>query len=117
MKTLVCFYDMAVSPCSYDFFTFMYSAEICRIRRSLDDINLILVQGLKNKFRNDEIRSDEQNQTFFDNVILPESIVEFLLEIYGLPETKFQMLNCQKRIFFREDIPETDPLLNMLSTP
>ena len=71
MKTLVCFYDMAVSPCSYDFFTFMYSAEICRIRRSLDDINLILVQGPKNKFRNDEIRSDEQNQTFFDNVILP----------------------------------------------
>ena len=71
MKTLNCFYDMAVSPCSFDFFTFLYSAEICRIRRKLDNIQLIFVQGPRNKFRDDNIRSDQQNETYFNNVIVP----------------------------------------------
>lgn len=71
MKTLYCFYDMAVSPCSYDFFTFLYSAEICRIRRDLDNIQLIFIHGPRNKFRNDNIRSEQQNETFFNNVIVP----------------------------------------------
>ena len=71
MKTLFCFYDMAVSPCSYDFFTFLYSAEICRIRRGLSDIKLIFVHGTEGKFRKDNIRTQQQNETFFNNVILP----------------------------------------------
>ena len=62
---------MAVSPCSYDFFTFLYSAEICRTRRKLENIHLILVHGTKQQFRDDKIRSVEQNQTFFNNVIIP----------------------------------------------
>lgn len=62
---------MAVSPCSYDFFTFLYSAEICRARRKLENIHLILVHGTKQQFRDDKIRSVEQNQTFFNNVIIP----------------------------------------------
>ena len=62
---------MAVSPCSYDFFTFLYSAEICRIRRGLSDIKLIFVHGPEGKFRKDNIRTPQQNETFFNNVIIP----------------------------------------------
>ena len=62
---------MAVNPCSFDFFTFLYSAEICRIRRELDHIQLIFVHGPRNKFRDDNIRSDQQNEAFFNNVIVP----------------------------------------------
>lgn len=62
---------MAVSPCSYDFFTFLYSAEICRIRRGLSDIKLIFVHGTEGKFRKDNIRTQQQNETFFNNVIIP----------------------------------------------
>ena len=71
MKTLFCFYDMAVSPCSYDFFTFLYSAENCRIRRGLDCIDLSIVKGPSHNFRKDNIRTHEQNENFFLNVIIP----------------------------------------------
>lgn len=71
MRALNCFYDMAVSPCSYDFFTFLYSAEICRVRRGLDTIKLVIVHGTDNYFRNDNVRTSEQNKTFFENVVIP----------------------------------------------
>ena len=67
---LHCFYDMAISPCSYDFFTFLYSAEICRVRRGLWEIKLFIVHGPKNKFRNDH-RSSKLHEVFFNNVIIP----------------------------------------------
>ena len=69
--TLYCFYDFRVSPSSFDFFTFLYSAENCRIRRNLKDIYLILVHGDKDKFRNDTVRSTQSNEVFFNNVIMP----------------------------------------------
>ena len=70
--TLYCFYDMEVSPCSYDFFSFLYSAEICRVRRNLKKINMALVQGPNRKYRSDNnYRSFERNETFFNNVISP----------------------------------------------
>ena len=75
MKTLFCFYDMAVSPCSYDFFTFLYSAEICRVRRGLSNIKLIFVHGPEGKYRKDNIRTFEQNEIFFNNVIIPGTSV------------------------------------------
>ena len=71
MSTLYCFYDMEVSPASYDFFTFLHSAEICRLRRGFKSIKLILVKGSNFNFRHDEIRTRSQNETFFENVILP----------------------------------------------
>ena len=71
MKNLFCFYDMAVSPCSYDFFTFYYAAENCRIRRNLDGLELFLVQGPENRYREDRLRTIEQNENFFHNVIVP----------------------------------------------
>lgn len=71
MSKLFCYYDMAVSPCSYDFFTFLNAAEACRKRRKLLEIELILVQGPNCYFRQDDIRTRHQNETFFHNVIIP----------------------------------------------
>ena len=71
MKYLHCYYDMAVSPCSFDFFTFFMQCEIARIRRNLDYIFLHFIKGPRNEFREDNIRSDIQNLTFFENVIIP----------------------------------------------
>ena len=71
MRVLNAFYDMAVSPCSYDFFTFLFSSELCRVRRKLDAIKLVIVHGPDNFFRDDQIRTLEQNKTFFENVIVP----------------------------------------------
>ena len=69
---LICFYDMAVSPCSYDFFSYLYAAEICRIRRRLKKIELVFVQGPNKKYRADNNhRSFDRNETFFNNVIIP----------------------------------------------
>ena len=68
---LHCFYDMAVSPCSFDFFSFLYAAEICRKRRNLNEIELIFVHGTEGKFRSDNIRTQPQNEMFFHNVIIP----------------------------------------------
>lgn len=62
---------MAVSPCSYDFFTFLYSAEICRLRRRKTEIKLVIIQGPNNRFRQDSIRTSQQNEIFFHNVIIP----------------------------------------------
>jgi hypothetical protein len=62
---------MAVSPCSYDFFTFFMSCEITRARRGFESIFLHFVKGIDGDFRHDSLRSDIQNVTFFQNVILP----------------------------------------------
>ena len=68
---LYCFYDFQICPASYDFFTFLYSAEISRMRRGLKEIELVLIQGPVEKFRGDWIRSTIVNENFFNNVILP----------------------------------------------
>jgi hypothetical protein len=62
---------MAVSPCSYDFFTFFIQCEATRVRRNLDYLFIHFVKGPKNSFRDDKIRTNVQNVTFFENVILP----------------------------------------------
>ncbi|MEC8029379.1 MAG: hypothetical protein VX167_01665 [Pseudomonadota bacterium] len=62
---------MAVSPCSFDFFSFLYAAEVCRKRRKLEEIELVFVHGTKGKFRSDNIRTQSQNEMFFNNVIIP----------------------------------------------
>ena len=64
-KDLKCFYDFAVSPASYDFFTFLISAEICRKRRGFESISLFFIKGPVSGFRQDKIRTIEQNLTFF----------------------------------------------------
>ena len=68
---LYCFYDFAVCPASYDFFAFLYAAEICRIRRNLKSIEIILIKGPVQNFRGDSMRPKEVNDTFLLNVIIP----------------------------------------------
>ena len=63
---LYCFYDFQICPASYDFFTFLYSAEISRMRRGLKEIELVLIQGPVEKFRGDWIRSTIVNENFFN---------------------------------------------------
>jgi hypothetical protein len=70
-NTLYCFYDFSVCPASYDFFAFLYAAEICRIRRNLEHIEIMLIQGPIHNFRGDGLRTKEINDTFLFNVIIP----------------------------------------------
>ena len=71
MKTLQCIYDLEIAPCSYDFFAFLLSAETHRVRNRYDNIELIFLPGPNNGYREDNLRTDSQNEQFFLNVIMP----------------------------------------------
>ena len=97
MKTLFCFYDMAISPCSYDFFTFLYSAEACRLRRGLEDIQLFIVHGVDGLFRKDDLRTEIQNETFFNNVIIPGISILPSCKIFSFqPRNQINISNINK---------------------
>ena len=70
-KKLNCFYDLSVAPCSYDFFAFLISAELHRIRNHFDNLSLIFLPGPNHGYKEDIHRSFEQNDNFFKNVLLP----------------------------------------------
>lgn len=70
-KNLFAIYDLQVSPCSYDFFQFLVAAELHRKRYHFPGMELIFLPGPKNGYREDTIRTDEQNEMFFKNVIVP----------------------------------------------
>ena len=87
MKTLNVIYDLQIAPCSYDFFAFLLSAETHRLRNGFKKICIYFVPGDKNGFRNDNLRSDSQNQQFFLNVILPGThLLESIKSIHWLHE-------------------------------
>ena len=64
-RSLNCFYDLSVSPCSYDFFAFLISAELHRVRNGFDSLKLIFVPGPEKGYRLDNLRTFEQNDNFF----------------------------------------------------
>lgn len=69
---LYCFYDLLVSPPSYDFFDFMQTAELYRKRYSLDGIYFIFVPGSKGGFRDDSLaRTISQRYKLMRNVVVP----------------------------------------------
>ena len=69
---LYCFYDLSVSPPSYDFFEFMRTAELHRKRYGLDEIYFIFVPGPKEGFRDDSFaRTISQRHTLMRNVVVP----------------------------------------------
>ena len=70
-KKLNCFYDLSIAPCSYDFFAFLISAELHRIRNHFDNLSLIFLPGPNHGYKEDIHRSFEQNDNFFKNVLLP----------------------------------------------
>lgn len=110
MNSLFCFYDMQVSPCSYDFFTFLYSAEICRIRRGLKGIKLILVKGPNHDFRQDQIRTRIQNETFFHNVIVPGISLLPSCESFMWLNREEASLNLQKEHIFPKGYSTQRPI-------
>ena len=69
---LYCFYDLFVSPPSYDFFLFMQTAELHRKRYDLAEIHFIFVPGPKGGFRDDSFaRTIPQRYALMRNVVIP----------------------------------------------
>ena len=70
--TLYCFYDLEVSPPSYDFFTYMQLAELHRKRYNLSNLFFIFVPGPKDGFRNDNLsKTTAQRYMMMRNVVIP----------------------------------------------
>jgi len=88
-KNLICIYDLSCSPCSYDFIAFLISAELHRKRYSLDSIELVFVAGPKSGFRDDTIRTNEQNNEFFYNVLIPStSLLKSCSSVHHFSDSK-----------------------------
>ena len=70
--TLYCFYDLEVSPPSYDFFTYMQLAELHRKRHNLSNLFFVFVPGPKDGFRDDALeKTIAQRYTMMRNVVIP----------------------------------------------
>ncbi len=69
--TLTAFYDLSVSPASYDFFTFLQLADLFRIRSGLKYIKVVFVPGDVNGFRGDKFKPLHVNQMMVRNVLIP----------------------------------------------
>ena len=70
--TLYCFYDLAVSPSSYDFFAYMQLAELHRKRHNLPNLFFVFVPGPKDGFRDDaREKPTAQRYTMMRNVVIP----------------------------------------------
>lgn len=77
LKVLNAIYDLRISPASFDFITFLISAETERADRGFGKIKLIILKNAsKDGFRIDTIRGHKQNIHFFYNVML-QSIALF----------------------------------------
>ena len=72
-RTLYCFYDLAVSPPTYDFLPFLQLAELHRRRYQLDSICFIFVPGPKDGFRDDMRypRSISSRYAWMRNIVMP----------------------------------------------
>ena len=122
MQILNAIYDLKIAPCSYDFFAFLLSAEAHRKRNGFDKINLIFTPGDKKGFRNDNLRSHEQNTQFFLNVILPGG--HFLKSVVGINwisnRNEFLKLNILENNIFPRGYsinnPKTDYVMRGLVT-
>ena len=78
-KILKCFYDLRVSPCSYDIISFLAQAETCRIRRGHNSIHFFLIRGS----RKNDLGRRLENENFLQNVIFPSlSILPSIREFY-----------------------------------
>lgn len=66
------YYDLAVAPVTYDIFTFIYTAEIERIRQGLDAIDFLVVANTGDGFREDASSSWEigEKNNRLKNIIL-----------------------------------------------
>ena len=117
-NVLCCVYDMHVSPCSFDFFTFIYSCELARKRRGLAEINLFIIRAKMGKFRRDMIRTSEQNETFFNNVIIPGiSLLETCTKFSWCSREEVDWLNhVESKLIFPRGYSTYDPVHEYLGS-
>jgi hypothetical protein len=94
---LFCFYDLAVSPCSYDFFQFLVLCEQQRIRDNFGEIEIIFVAGPNKGYREDNIRTFDQNDQMLRNVLLPGCQL--------LPSIKATRFESDRRRITINDLP------------
>ncbi len=70
--TLTAFYDLEVSPISYDFAIFLTLAEIERRRAGADSVHIVIVPTAEGQFRNDDAEYDAANKRWrLHNILLP----------------------------------------------
>ena len=69
---LYCFYDLSISPASYDFLVFLQLAELHRIRYGFDQTFFIFVPGERDGFRDDSLsKTTAQRYMMMRNVVIP----------------------------------------------
>ena len=77
MKLLRAFYDLKVSPATYDIISFLFLADMWRLKSELDAIDLYIVANDgPDAFREDQIdESKNQKQWILDHVMLRSDVV------------------------------------------
>ena len=70
--TLTAFYDLDVSPISYDFAIFLALAKIERNRAGRDAVHIVIVPAAEGQFRDDDVEYDAANKRWrLHNILLP----------------------------------------------
>ena len=69
---LYAIYDLSVSPATYDILPFLYSAEICRIKKRCNFIHLIILTGDEDGFRKGSLNAYNANAKSPDSVNLTD---------------------------------------------
>jgi len=70
--TLYAFYDLQVSPVSYDICSFLILAELCKQERNLDNLTIVIVPGPLEGFRDDDAPYPTNNKSWrLQNILIP----------------------------------------------
>ncbi len=71
-RRLLAFYDLEVSPISFDFAVFVILAELHRQRSSASQLRIVIVPGRQDGFRVDDTAYDTDNKRWrLQNILLP----------------------------------------------
>lgn len=98
MSFVTACYDLQYSPPTYDFVSFLTSAEQYRLRMGVDRMKVVVLPGPKNGFRDDELPpwSAEARQQMLDNIVLP---MPRLLPSCGEPATLVENRDNYRGLF------------------
>ena len=112
LTTLYCFYDLQVSPPSYDFLTYMQLAELHRKRNNLTNIFFVFVPGLEDGFRGDNYSKNlSQCHIMMKNVVIPSCWLlpscKGLAWLQHRDEANFFFEKANGHVFPRNYIPQT----------
>ena len=82
-QTLYAFYDLEVSPNSFDFSAFIICAETHRIENNLENIHIIVVPQMKERGHHDNYLFDDKHGMWrINNVIIP--MTQFISSCKGI---------------------------------